>query len=55
MISFIRAILQKVVGLTDAYRSFIADGRPDETIAGKMTQHYGFRSQPPSGTELLCL
>ena len=55
MITYIRAILKKVVGLSDSYRSAIAEGRPDELIATKMTQHYGFRSYPPEGTELHCL
>jgi hypothetical protein len=33
-------------------RLFSATGRADETIIGKMYQHYGFRSSPPADTEL---
>ena len=53
MLKFIRSIVRTLTGKTD--RSYTGDGRPDEKIAGKMYQHYGFRSQPPAGIELVHL
>ena len=53
MIKIIRAILKTLTGTV--YRTFTADGRPDELIGGKLVQHYGFSSSPPVGTELVTL
>lgn len=44
-----------MAGFSSAYRSFVGVGRPDEAIAGKFVQHYGFRSIPTANTELLTL
>ena len=33
--------------------TYTADGRPDETLGGKLYQHYGFKSSPPAGVELV--
>jgi len=51
MIQMIKGLLQVITGSAD--RFFKALGRIDETIAGKIYQHYGFRSSPPEGTELM--
>lgn len=53
MLKFIRSIIRTIIGKTD--RSYTADGRPDEKLSGKMYQHYGFRSSPPPGIELVHL
>lgn len=53
MLKFIRAIIRTIVGTGS--RSYTADGRPDEKLAGKLYQHYGFRSSPPDGVELVHL
>jgi len=53
VIRFIRAIIQSITGTTN--RFFLAEGRPDETVKGKMYQHYGFRSMPPQGCELFTI
>lgn len=55
MIKFIRAIFNALTNQT-GNRYYSAQGRPDETVKGKMYQHYGFRSSPPTeGIELVHL
>lgn len=51
IVDVIRAILKTVTN--GVYRTFTADGRSDETLGGKMMQHYGFSSKPLAGTEIL--
>lgn len=56
-ITLIRGILDDISGLVSsvAYRVFTAFGRPDEILRGRLYQHYGFRSVPPKGVEVLTL
>lgn len=49
----IRGLIQTLTGSVN--RIFTAFGRPDETIKGKLYQHFGFRSSPPVGCELLTI
>ena len=51
MINFIRTLIKTLIGTGDRY--FTGQGRPDETISGKMYQHYGFRSIPIENCELM--
>lgn len=51
MMNFIRSMIKTLSGIANRY--YTADGRPDEKVKGKMYQHYGFRSHPPEGVELI--
>lgn len=53
IIKFIRALIKTITGTSSRY--FEASGRPDETVSGKMYQHYGFRSNPLPNTELMTI
>ena len=53
VVQVFRSLLVSITGTV--YRIFSAKGRADETLTGKMYQHYGFRSNPPADTELATL
>lgn len=56
MLQLIRGILTSITtSAQKAYRTFVAEGRVDETISGKIMQHYGYISIPPAGSELITL
>jgi len=59
MLEVIKGILKKVAGMVveakGPYRTYNADGRPNETLRGKFIQHYGFASSPTEGTENVVL
>jgi len=44
-----------VVEAKGPYRTYNADGRPNETLRGKFIQHYGFASSPTAGTEVVTM
>jgi hypothetical protein len=50
VIQVFRSLLVSITGTV--YRIFSAKGLADQTLAGKMYQHFGFRSTPPVDTEL---
>lgn len=55
MLELIRTSFQKFVSNTTAFLTHISKGRPGEGVGGKFFQHYGFRSIPPEGTDLVTL
>ena len=56
IIDVIRGVLKSIATTANnTYQTFVAFGRPDETISGRLMQHYGFTSIPPEGTELITL
>jgi hypothetical protein len=55
MLEMIRTVLIKMLNLDSTFMTHTSKGRPGEAIGGKSFQHYGFRSIPPSGTDLVTL
>jgi len=54
IIDIIKASLINLVAAGNAaYRTFTAYGRGNEIVSGKIFQHYGFRSQPKQGADLV--
>jgi phage gp45-like len=49
----IRSLLQTIA--TGIYRVFTGSGRGDEVLKGLLYQHYGFKSVPPVGCDLLTM
>lgn len=49
---FVRALLDFLIPGAASDRYYKAFGRPDESLKGKIFQHYGFRSAPPEGVEM---
>lgn len=51
----IRAKLNTITNATGTFMQHNSTGRPGEGISGVIMQHYGFRSIPPAGTDLVNL
>ena len=54
MLKLLRASLQSLTtSVSKAYKTFVAYGRMDEELTGKLMQHYGFSSMPTADMELI--